>query len=96
MQVTLSFSTLRKHILYLKQLVQHLHSKKHKRQLKCVVMASCDSLNNPVAKRFARLFQHFLTDYHTHTAHCNISPLMQNRKQKTITKTIFPIMKGCA
>lgn len=96
MQVTLSFSTLRKHIFYLKQLVQHLHSKKHKRQLKCVVMASCLSLNNPVAKRFARLFQHFLTNYHTHTAHCNISPLMQNRKQKTITKTIFPIMKGCA
>lgn len=47
MQVTLSFSTLRKHKFYLKQLVQHLHSKKHKRQLKCVVMVSCDSLNKP-------------------------------------------------
>lgn len=83
MQVTLSFSTLRKHIFYLKQLVQHLHSKKHKRQLKCVVMASCDSLNNPVAKRFARLFQHFLTNYHTHTLHIAIYlPLCKTENKK--------------
>lgn len=81
MQVTLSFITLRKHIFYLKQLVQHLHSKKHKRQLKCVVMASCGSLNNPVAKRFARLFQHFFNQL-SHT-HCTLQYISPYAKQKT-------------